>query len=433
MSKFKVKRNKTNKKFTYWLLELFVIVIMIVYVVVTYRTCYVTNNDCYFNSIRPMQEVLEEISESNVPLTEDEIVELVEAELQVESKWQHFGYALGFYDKEGSQLSYYADEKYGLHQEAYEQLQIMPNQWIDGEGIYASDYATHNREYYSYLDTYHLGAAVVNNGVYFKLVMLYNPVKMILCEEFFWYKLIPFLLLCQIGALVVILCHWMIRGKREKYEKMRNTFINAMAHEMKTPAAVIRNSAECIQGNIAPEKNPYYLEMIINESERMNELLSKMFLYTRTSDGIYALDKEAYSLRDSVDSICESHELAIEFRGLTVEIQEENAEEVMVDKALIDVVLGNMISNAVKYAKENGKIVITLSKKGCSVYNDGQRLTAEQTERIWEPLYKVDESRTDQDGSSGMGLAICKNILELHGARYGVENQEAGVRFFFEL
>lgn len=433
MRKIVVKRNKTNKKFTYLLMEIFVIVIMVVYVVVTYRTCYLTNNDCYFNSIRPMQEVLGEIADSRVSLTEAEIVELVEEELQVESKWQYFGYAMGFYDKEGNQLSYYADEKYGLYQEAYEQLQMMPDQWIDGEGIYARDYATHNREYYSYLDTYHLGATVVNNGVYFKLVMLYDPVKMILCEGFFWYKLIPFLLLCQGGVLVVILCNWLIRGKREKYEQMRNTFINAMAHEMKTPAAVIRNSAECIQGNIAPEKNPYYLEMIINESERMNDLLSKMFLYTRTSDGIYALDKEAYSLRASVDSICESQELAAEFRGLTVEVQEENAEEVMADKALIDVVLGNLISNAVKYAKENGKIVITLYKKGCSVYNDGQKLTAEQTERIWEPLYKVDESRTDQDGSSGMGLAICKNILELHSAKYGVENEAEGVRFFFEL
>lgn len=275
---------------------------------------------------------------------------------------------------------------------------------------------------------------VGGSGVYGIIVMSFPLYKMTICSVAFWQRFIFLSAVIQIGMLIIYILYREMMEKQQELDHMRSTFINAMAHEMKTPAAVIKNGTECIKEGIHPEKNDHYLDMISYEADHLNDLLSKMLVYTRTSEGVYQLHKEAVSLMDMVKIVCQSYQLAIEFKGIQMEIQEDNPQELSGDAVLLKMVVDNFISNAVKYGAENGKIVITVKEKGLLVYNQGKPLTSDEQTRIWEPLYMGDESRTEIAGSSsGMGLAICKNILELHNAKYGVENTDGGVRFFFTL
>lgn len=270
-------------------------------------------------------------------------------------------------------------------------------------------------------------------GVYGIATMIFSPAKMALTSGALWSRMACMMILLQGGAIVGFFMRRKMKEKQLQVEHMRNTFINAMAHEMKTPAAVIKNGTECIKENIHPEKNDHYLDMISNEAERMNELLGQMLLYTRTSDGVYELKKENMSLVELVNAVCKSYQIMIEKKGMKLHIKEDGPGEVVGDSSLLKMVIDNYISNAVKYGVENGKIVVRIGDTSCSVYNQGRGLTAEERKKIWDPLYVADSSRTKTDGSSGMGLAISKNILELHGAEYGVENVDGGVRFYFRL
>ena len=263
--------------------------------------------------------------------------------------------------------------------------------------------------------------------------MVFPINKMALTSYFLWVRMTSLIIVIQGGAIIGFILRRKMKKKQAQLDHMRNTFINAMAHEMKTPAAVIKNSSECILEEICPEKNRHYVEMISKETDHMSELISKMLVYTRTADSVQGLRLAAVALPEMTKAVCDSYQLAMEQRGLTLRVENLGMDTVFAEADLIKMVIDNYVSNAVRYAKDGSEIVIAFCKNRFQISNQCEKLTPEQMERIWEPMYVIDESRTRTDGSAGMGLAICKNILELHQAKYGVENTNDGVRFFFEL
>lgn len=274
---------------------------------------------------------------------------------------------------------------------------------------------------------------VGGGGVYGTIIYSAPLIKLCLTAPHFWMLFGVVAAVLQIGILVVYIQYWDLLEKRKQMDLTRNTFINAMAHEMKTPAAVIKNGTECIKENIYPEKQDHYLDMISDEAEHMNGLLEQMLMYTRTSDGVYQLNQEKFELSDLVKDVCRSYQILMANKGMQLQIEEHDAGVVSADKSLIRMVIDNFVSNAVKYGEDFGVINIIVKESSCSVYNSGSVISEMDLEKIWEPLYVTDPSRTKREGSSGMGLAIAKNILELHGAAYGAEALEDGVRFYFEL
>lgn len=245
--------------------------------------------------------------------------------------------------------------------------------------------------------------------------------------------LMPILFFLQGLAVFVICVYLYIKKKQGKLAAMRNTFINAIAHEMKTPAAVIQNSTECLQAGIHPEKQGHYMEMIHKEADHMNELLNSMLIYTRVTDAVYKIQKEECSLAKMAEDICRHYEDAVEEKQITLIWDKNEPELVHCDIKLMEMVLDNLFSNAVKFCASPGVIRISLSGKSIGIFNEGKELTEEELEHIWEPLYRSDESRTYENGSSGMGLAISSAILRLHGADYGVKNVSEGVEFYLKL
>ena len=106
-----------------------------------------------------------------------------------------------------------------------------------------------------------------------------------------------------------------------------------------------------------------------------------------------------------------------------------------VNEELLALVIDNYLSNAHKYTAGNCRIQVSLKKEkdGWSfvVFNEGASIAAEDTTEIWEIFAREDQARNREKGSSGMGLPISRQILELHGFKYGCESEREGVRFWF--
>ncbi len=245
--------------------------------------------------------------------------------------------------------------------------------------------------------------------------------------------ILPLFLISECAAIFLIGVWLYIKKKQKMVQEMRDTFLSAITHEMKTPTAVIKNSVECLEAGLQPEKQAHYLEMIGQESEHMNELLNSMLVYTRMTDAACDLQKEECSLDEMAHRVCGRYEDLMKKKEISLIWEGEAQNTVRCDIALMEMVVDNLVSNAVKFCRDNGEVRITLSDNGITVFNEGEEIPEEEMAHLWEPLYKSDKSRTAQDGSSGMGLAISEAILKMHRADYGVRNTERGPEFYFCL
>lgn len=225
-----------------------------------------------------------------------------------------------------------------------------------------------------------------------------------------------------------------IYNRNRQLEKSRIAFTSAAAHELKTPIAIISNQCECILENVAPEKNTEYVRSVYSEALRMNKLVATLLQYNKlVSADSLKMEKTNVSVL-AADELRKYESLFAEKKvNLCSAIAENIA--VICNKELIALAVDNFLSNAAKYTPENGNVKLTVIKfereVKVSVYNSGSGVSDENKAHIWEEFYREDKARERNDNSSGMGLAICKRIFDLHGFKHGFTNNNDGVEFWF--
>ena len=161
----------------------------------------------------------------------------------------------------------------------------------------------------------------------------------------------------QIILACIYFIYTYLENEREELNKTRNLFINAMAHEMKTPNAVILNSSEMLIENVNPEKQHKYLKMIEDESKHMNNLLNQMLIYTRTTNS-YQLHKQNHNLSTMFEEVLKHYDL--ESKIITIDI--DSKINISCDQQLMMIVFDNLINNAFKYANQKISIVYKQEK-----------------------------------------------------------------------
>lgn len=224
--------------------------------------------------------------------------------------------------------------------------------------------------------------------------------------------------------------------KEREQEQIRKEFVADVSHELKTPLGVIKGFAEGIKDGIYENKKDYYLDVIVDEIDKMNHMIKEMLELSQFESNAFKIVQSKFYLDRLMNVIREK------FRGLEQEkslIVNTNLSKSLVyaDKNKIDQVLVNFYSNALRYTPEHGVINIHISETSdeviFSIENTSSKFTPENLEKIWNRFYRVDKSRSRSLGGSGLGLSIARNILELHSSRFGVENTETGVKFYFSL
>lgn len=222
--------------------------------------------------------------------------------------------------------------------------------------------------------------------------------------------------------------------KNKKFENAKNAFTNAAAHELKTPLAVIENQCECIMENIAPAKNAEYINSVYAETLKMNKLVASLLQYSRLAD-TDNIKMEKCRLDEIICAETEKYKTSFSTKSIQVETDIIRHSEIKCNAELIALVIDNYLSNAVKHTENGNAIKISLTKHNnsyrFSVYNEGKQIPDEYKDMLFHILYKTDAARSRDDNSTGMGLAICKEILELHHFTYGYVNKTNGVAFYF--
>ena len=227
----------------------------------------------------------------------------------------------------------------------------------------------------------------------------------------------------------------------DNLEKMRNSFLASVSHDLRTPMTTISGFIDGINsGAIPPEKHEHYLGVISAEVHRLSRLVSQLLDISRLESGDRKFNFEDFDVAEVGRLILISFEQKIEDKRLDVEFDSENDEmPVIADKDAIYQVLYNLCHNAIKFSKEGGKLSVKITridegKVRISVFDEGQVIPKEDINMVFERFYKSDKSRGLDKSGVGLGLYICKTIIDAHGEEIHVESREnEGTEFYFTL
>lgn len=234
----------------------------------------------------------------------------------------------------------------------------------------------------------------------------------------------------------------MLEGELERerqLDKLRKEFVANVSHELRTPISVIQGYAEALKMNIAEDegKKDYYSDVIVDEAERMNKLVTDLLELSQYQSGGAKLYRKRFSLAELVHRIaerCVKPELRLKLKlGIPAEA------EAYADERRTEQVLINFLNNASEHLSEDGTIDIRVveDEAGAAwlleVTNDGEPVPEDALDHIWDSFYRADKARSRNQGRYGLGLSIVRAIQDMHGMRYGAENLEGRVKFWAEI
>ncbi len=223
-----------------------------------------------------------------------------------------------------------------------------------------------------------------------------------------------------------------------RLERVRKEFIAAVSHELKSPLSIVQGYAEAVRDGLKPHKQEEYMDIIIDETKNMGELISNMLDLSQLENGYIRLRQQAFAIDALCEEILRRLQKILEEKNLQIMINKKG-HSLMVwgDSSKIELCLLNLITNAIQHSSPAGCIMISLtenqSELGFSIENEGPPIAEDELNRIWLPFYRTEKSRSKAFGGTGLGLTISSKILDLHQSHYGVENTECGVRFYFWL
>lgn len=226
--------------------------------------------------------------------------------------------------------------------------------------------------------------------------------------------------------------------KERNMEKMRKSFVAAVSHELKTPISLIEGYTEGLKDDIFEgEDRNYYLDVILDETRKMSNLVKDMLDLSQLESGNFKLIKEEFFIDELIKSVVRKFSTIFEEKNINIDINLINNIKVNADWTRIEQVITNYITNAIRHCKDKGKIIVNMREEGENIFvemeNDGSSISEDEMVKIWDNFYKIDKSRNRSLGGTGIGLAIVKNIIMLHNGTYGVCNTDCGVKFYFSL
>ncbi len=218
--------------------------------------------------------------------------------------------------------------------------------------------------------------------------------------------------------------------KRKKHEQFRKEFLGNVFHELKTPIFNIQGYLETlIDGGINDEKINYkFLKKASKNVNRMAEIVDDLQMISNLEDGSFALSDDKFDITKLVTDVIDLMEVRAKKKKIKISLKEgcDKSFNVVADRELIQQVLNNLLTNSIKYGKDNGKTQIGIYDMNENVLveisDNGLGIDTKHLPRIFERFYRVDKDRSRELGGSGLGLSIVKHIIEAHGQTVNVRS-----------
>ncbi len=235
----------------------------------------------------------------------------------------------------------------------------------------------------------------------------------------------------------VLLARWAVRPVEEAWTRQKR-FVEDASHELKTPLTVVLSSADMLLAHPDGQdgRAVQWARNIKEESHRMRSLVEDMLALARVENtGAVRSDSERIDLSALATDAALQIEAAVYEAGKTLETEITDDIQVNGLKNRLQQLLDNLLSNAILYSDDGGRIRLTLMRRGkkafLAVENTGEPIPKDRLGRIFERFYRLDEARTA--GGCGLGLAIAKGIVEQHHGKIWAEGVPGGNRFCVEL
>ena len=223
-------------------------------------------------------------------------------------------------------------------------------------------------------------------------------------------------------------------------DALQKDLIANVSHDLRTPLTMIKSYAEMIRdlsGDI-PEKREEHLGVIIQEADRLDDLVGDILTLSKMQAGVVEMDMEDFDLQEAGESVLSTY-MVMEQEGFTLNYRPLD-EKIIVngDRRKIQQVISNLISNAIRYSRDVKEVSLEFTRSGdsvtCAVLDKGIGIDEADQAKIWNRYQKASKQGVRSSQGTGLGLSIASEILEKHGATYGVESKPGeGSRFWFTL
>lgn len=222
-------------------------------------------------------------------------------------------------------------------------------------------------------------------------------------------------------------------------EKKKNDLVVYLAHDLKTPLTSIVAYLTMLDGykDMPEEERERYTHIALEKSIRLGELINEFFDITKFNLQDIELDKTELNLTMMLEQVADEFYGVFQEKNLLCEVDAEEDLKVYGDADKLARVFDNILRNAVSYCYSDS--IIRITAKRCEAGNQitfsnrGQQIPPEKLDTIFEKFYRLDEARRSQTGGAGLGLAIAKKIVELHGGTIEAESDEAETHFIVTL
>jgi two-component system sensor histidine kinase KdpD len=217
-------------------------------------------------------------------------------------------------------------------------------------------------------------------------------------------------------------------------EQLRNSLLSSVSHDLRTPLATITGAASSLmddEAELEPATRHEMAQAIYEEANRLNRLLRNLLDMTRLESGALQVNRESQPLEEVIGAALSRLEEALADRVVNIQLPDD-LPFVPIDSVLIEQVFINLLENALKYTPPDRPIDLSASTDGTvvilAVADHGPGLPVGDEQRIFEKFYRA---RAAQNGSGvGLGLTICRGIIEAHGGRIWAENRSGGGAVF---
>lgn len=244
------------------------------------------------------------------------------------------------------------------------------------------------------------------------------------CSYKLIFMLIFILSVFLITGVIIGAVTWRTLKKQIEQENRLRTVTNAMAHELKTPLFIISGYSENLEENINTDKRTHYCEVINEQTRSMNILVSKMLDYSKLDSASFNLNIQKFSLTQLTKKILESYMI------YDIKLESDGDVNIKADKKLMKSVIENLVDNAVKYTTDINDISVKITNKSFSISNPCEELTKEEIKDMWQPYHRKAEHNNIE--GHGLGLAMVKNILDLHKFKSGAKYVEGKIKVYFD-